>query len=72
MANYKKTFWGAVVAFFIGTSCCWMSALAVWIGGATVLGLVSSFFESIQGAILVVGGFLALLSIFLYFRAAKR
>jgi len=37
MKRYKKTLLGSMAAFFIGTSCCWLSSLGVWLGGAAFL-----------------------------------
>lgn len=41
--NYKKSFIGSVLAFIIGTSCCWITSLAIWIGGIGTLSIISSF-----------------------------
>jgi cytochrome c biogenesis protein CcdA len=41
--NYKKSFLGSVLAFVLGTSCCWLTSLAVWLGGATFLTVLSRF-----------------------------
>jgi len=66
--NHKNTFWGSVVAFFLGTSCCWISALAIWLGGATVLTWLSTFIENIQELLVFVGALLGGVSLFLFFR----
>jgi hypothetical protein len=42
-ANYKKSFLGGALAFILGTSCCWITSLAVWLGGATTLTAVATF-----------------------------
>jgi cytochrome c biogenesis protein CcdA len=42
-ANYKKSFLGRALAFVLGTSCCWLTSLAVWLGGATFLTVLSRF-----------------------------
>jgi uncharacterized protein (DUF2147 family) len=42
-ANYKKSLLGSVLAFVLGTSCCWLTSLAVWLGGATFLTVLSGF-----------------------------
>ena len=64
--NYKKTLWGSLAAFFIGTSCCWLSSLAIWVGGAALLGTIVSFSEDIQWVLIFVGIVLGLVSLILY------
>jgi len=66
--NPKKTFIGSLVAFFLGISCCWMSALAIWLGGATMLTSVANYFGKLQYAILLIGLLLAGLSLFLFLK----
>lgn len=68
MKDYKKTLWGSIITFVIGTSCCWISALAAWIGGVAIAGTVVVFMENMQSAFLVLGGMLALASVWLYYR----
>jgi len=72
MNSYKKTFWGSVVAFFIGTSCCWLGSLAVWLGGAAFIGIISSIIEDAQILILGVGIILLALSIWSYLKFIKK
>jgi len=71
MKDYKKTFFGSIVAFFVGTSCCWLSSLAIWIGGATLFGTLITFIEDIQGWLIGLGGLLTALSLYLYFKRRK-
>jgi len=66
--NYKKTFLGSIIAFVIGTSCCWLSSLAIWIGSAAVLGVVANFIENIQMFLIIIGVILLLLSGVFYWR----
>ncbi len=35
--SYKKSIIGSAIAFILGTSCCWITSVAVYIGGATIL-----------------------------------
>jgi len=64
--NYKKSFLGSILAFILGTSCCWLTSLAVWLGGATVLTIFATFLGQhhtlfiILGLCLLVVGFLQL------------
>lgn len=50
--NYKKSFLGSILAFVLGTSCCWLTSLAVWLGGATFLTILSSFVQAYKPVIL--------------------
>ncbi|MEY3238716.1 MAG: hypothetical protein RIR11_154 [Bacteroidota bacterium] len=52
-ANYKKTFLGSVLAFILGTSCCWLTSLAVWLGGATVLTAFAAFLGRFNTIIII-------------------
>ena len=52
--NYKKSFLGSILAFILGTSCCWLTSLAVWLGGATVLTVISRFAHQYNSIILSV------------------
>jgi hypothetical protein len=52
-ANYKKTFLGSVLAFILGTSCCWLTSLAVWLGGATVLTAFATFLGRFNTMIII-------------------
>jgi len=45
MKIYKKTFLGSIMAFFVGTSCCWLTSIAIWIGGATFIGTIVSLLK---------------------------
>jgi len=65
--NYKKTFIGSIAAFFLGTSCCWISSLAIWLGGATVLTTIANYLGKVQYFIIVLGVLLAIWSLVLFF-----
>ncbi len=64
--NYKKTLLGSFVAFFIGTSCCWLSSLAIWFGGVALFGVIVSFIEDLQWVLILIGILLGVVSIVLY------
>ncbi|MGB1243367.1 MAG: hypothetical protein ACPG49_12640 [Chitinophagales bacterium] len=64
--SYKKTLLGSFVAFFIGTSCCWLSSLAVWFGGVALFGVIVSFIEDLQWILILLGILLGVVSIVLY------
>jgi len=66
--NHKKTFIGSLIAFFLGTSCCWISSLAIWLGGATIVTSFASYLGQLQYFILFIGAFLIILSAVLYYK----
>ncbi len=66
--NHKNTFWGSVAAFFIGTSCCWISSLAIWFGGVTILTWAVTFIENTQEVFIFVGVLLGVISIFSFLK----
>jgi multisubunit Na+/H+ antiporter MnhG subunit len=72
--NYKKTLLGSIIALIIGTSCCWLSTLAFWIGGASILSIIASFTSPYQKYILAIASILFLIGIFQFikFRFFKR
>jgi len=47
---------GGVVAFIIATSCCWLPALAIALGGASGLMAFSNGLEQFSGVFMVLGG----------------
>ncbi|MEO9892449.1 hypothetical protein [Aurantibacter sp.] len=72
MKNYKKTLLGSIVAFFIGTSCCWLTSLAIWIGGATFIGTIVSLIEDVQVLLIGLGIILLIVTIFFFLREGKK
>jgi len=71
MQSHKKTFFASVVAVFIGTSCCWLSAIAMWFGGLSFLGFVIHAIEDFQLQLLIVSGTLGVISIVLFRRNSR-
>ena len=72
MKQYNKTLFGSIIAFFVGTSCCWLSSLALWVGGVTFIGMVVNFIEDAQILLLGLGIILLITSIFLYLKANRK
>jgi len=72
MKHYKKTFLGSVFAMILGTSCCWLSSFAIWLGGVTFIGLVVEFIENIQLQLIIFSGFLGVISLFLFVRNKRK
>jgi hypothetical protein len=62
-ANYKKTFFGSIIAFVLGTSCCWLTSLAVWLGGATILTAFATFLGRFNTVIIIFATLLLVLGI---------
>jgi len=71
MTDYKKTIIGSLFTFVIGTSCCWISAVAIWGGGATFIGAVVQFIEDIQTQLIILSVVLGIISIYLYRKRKK-
>jgi len=71
MKHYSKTFFGSIVAFVLGTSCCWLSSMAIWFGGAALVGIIGSFFENIQTLLLILGVGFGITTVFLYFKKSN-
>ncbi len=67
MKNHKKTLLGSVLTFIVGTSCCWLSSLAVWMGGASILVIIVNWIEYWQVVILIISGLLAFITFYLKF-----
>lgn len=72
MEHYKKTLLGSVAAFFIGTSCCWLSSLALWLGGAGFIGLLTKYLGYAQIPLIAFGGLLMMISVYLFRQGKKR
>ena len=57
--NYKKSIIGSSIAFVIATSCCWLPALLIAIGGGSTLIGISNGLEKFSGIFMAIGvGFL--------------
>jgi len=69
MKSYRKTLLGSLVAFFIGTSCCWLGSAAIFIGGATSIGVILTWVEGFQTQIISLGVLLAIISAITYKRS---
>jgi len=53
--NYKKSIIGSSIAFIIATSCCWLPALLIAIGGGSTLIGISNGLESFSGIFMAIG-----------------
>ena len=53
--NYKKSIIGSTIAFVVATSCCWLPALIIAIGGGSTLMGLSNGLESFSGVFMAIG-----------------
>lgn len=53
--NYKKTIIGSSIAFIVATSCCWLPALIIAIGGGSTLIGFSYGLERFSGIFMAIG-----------------
>ena len=57
--NYKKSIIGSAIAFLVATSCCWLPALVIAIGGGSTLVGLSNGLDKLSGLFIAIGvGFL--------------
>jgi len=71
MQNQKKTFLSGLIALLFGTSCCWFSTIAIWTGGAGLLGLLANYAEKMQVAFMLVGFTLVFIAFYKYIKVKK-
>jgi len=53
--NFTKSIIGSSIAFLIATSCCWLPAIAIGIGGASSTIAVTSGMEQFSSLLMVIG-----------------
>ncbi len=70
MDKHKKTLIGSVIAFIIGTSCCWVSSILLWIGATGIMVTVVNYLEDIREIVIEIGLLLALVS--MYFKKRQK
>jgi|GEM_PF-2879378 len=68
MKKYKKALFVSVVGFVVSLSCCWVSALSVWLGGAVFIAGIVAFIESKQWLLLAISFVLLVLAVLLYLK----
>ncbi len=72
MKHYKKTLIGSIITFILSTSCCWLSSLAIWLGGLASIGAIVEFIEGVQLQLILTGSVLGIISLYLYFRNKRK
>lgn len=69
--DYKKSVIGGSIAFLVATSCCWLPAIIIAIGGGSTLIGISNGLEEYSGLFVAIGiGFLGL-GVFQYYKKRK-
>ena len=53
--NYKKSIIGSIIAFVIATSCCWLPALIIMLGGASSMLAFAKGIEQFSGVFMAIG-----------------
>jgi hypothetical protein len=71
-ANYEKSFLGGALAFLLGTSCCWVTSLAVWLGGATFLTTIATFVGRFNNPIIIFAILLLVLGVIQYWISRRK
>jgi hypothetical protein len=66
--NYKKSILGSVIAFVLATSCCWLPALIVVLGGASSMLAIAKGIEQFGGVFIAMGVLLLLYGAYLYYK----
>jgi len=54
--NYKQSIIGSSIAFILATSCCWLPALIIGLGGASSLLAFANGLEQFSGIFMAIGG----------------
>lgn len=64
--NYKQPIIGSAFAFILATSCCWLPALIIGLGGASSMLAFANGLERFSGLFMVLGLITLLYGVFLY------
>lgn len=59
---------GSIVAFVIATSCCWLSALIIALGGASSMLAFAEGIGQLSGVFMAIGALLLLYALYLFYR----
>lgn len=70
--NFKKSLIGSSIAFIIATSCCWLPALAIALGGASGLMSFSNGLEQFSGVFMKIGGALLVYGGYLFYQKNRK
>lgn len=67
----KQSIIGGIIAFVIATSCCWLPALAISLGGASGILAFSDGLEKFSGLIMVIGAVFLVYGGYQYYNKKK-
>jgi hypothetical protein len=70
--SYKKSIIGSSIAFLVATSCCWLPAAAIAIGGGSTLIGISTGLEKLSGVFMTVGIGLLAFGAYQYYDKRKK
>lgn len=70
--NYKKSILGSSLAFILATSCCWLPALIIMVGGGSALFGLSSQLDKLSGVFIAIGLGLFALGSYQYYQKKKK
>jgi hypothetical protein len=62
--SHNRTLIGSAFALFLATSCCWLPALAVLLGGASGVLAVSDLLGSYSGVLMGISGVLLVIGVY--------
>ena len=66
--NSKNSFVGSVIALLVGSSCCWLSTLAAWIGGISMISALVTLLEKTQIYLFGIAFILAILGFYFLYK----
>ncbi len=64
----KNSFVGSVIALLVGSSCCWLSTLAAWIGGISMISALVTLLEKTQIYLFGIAFILAILGFYFLYK----
>lgn len=66
--NYKQSIIGSIIAFIIATSCCWLPALIIGLGGATSMLAFANDLEQFSEVFIAIAAISLLYGAYLYYQ----
>lgn len=64
--NYKHSILGSIIAFIFATSCCWLPALIIGLGGASSILAFANGLEQFSNIFIALGIFALIYGVYLY------
>jgi len=72
MKTKHKTFFAGLISIVIGTSCCWLTTIVIWVGGAGTVAYLIKHVEKIQTPMLILGAVLLFIAAYKYSGKSKK